>query len=160
MPELVRLVDVCIGGKGDCQQSLGIDVDSPEADDTSDSSRFEALTEAVMAAFPNLSILALTLRDSQSADRNGWSACLRSGTDFIVAPRYEIADIVDRVGTGDSFTAGLIYGLAHYDDKAKALAFATAASCLKHAISGDFNRVSVAEVEKLMAGDATGRVQR
>ena len=74
--------------------------------------------------------------------------------------RYEIMDIVDRVGGGDSFASGLIYGLNAYDDRQQALEFAVAASCLKHSISGDFNRVSVAEVERLLGGDASGRVQR
>ena len=113
-----------------------------------------------MEKFPNLSTLAITLRESHSADRNGWSACLRNGSEFLVAPHYEIADIVDRVGAGDSFAAGLIYGLTRYGNEAEALAFATAAGSLKHSISGDFNRVSVMDVERLMRGDASGRVQR
>jgi 2-dehydro-3-deoxygluconokinase len=85
---------------------------------------------------------------------------LYNGKDFLVSRRYEITDIVDRVGAGDSFGAGLIYGLLTYGDDSRALEFATAASCLKHSILGDFNRVSVAEVESLLAGDASGRVQR
>jgi 2-dehydro-3-deoxygluconokinase len=125
-----------------------------------DHDRYETLTAEVMKAFPNLSTLAITLRDSRSADRNGWSACLRAKAGFMIAPRYEITDIVDRVGGGDSFAAGLIYGLSELDSDADALAFATAASCLKHSIDGDFNRVTKAEVEKLMSGDASGRVRR
>jgi len=85
---------------------------------------------------------------------------LHNGKDFLVSRRYEITDIVDRVGAGDSFAAGLIYGLLTYADDARALEFAAAASCLKHSILGDFNRVSVGEVEALVAGEASGRVQR
>ncbi len=85
---------------------------------------------------------------------------LNDGTDFHVSKKYEIRNIIDRVGGGDSFAAGLIYGLNRYESGPEALEFAAAASCLKHSIIGDFNRVSVADVEKLMGGDGTGRVQR
>ncbi len=95
-----------------------------------------------------------------TADRNGWSACLRDSAGFVRSTRYEMTDIVDRVGGGDSFAAALIYGLATCEDRQQALEFAVAASCLKHSIAGDFNRVSVAEVERLMGGDASGRVRR
>ena len=104
--------------------------------------------------------IAITLRESRSADSNGWSACLYDGQRFYLSRKYDITDIVDRVGGGDSFAAGLIYGLTKYENKEDALGFAVAASCLKHSISGDFNRVSVSEVEKLMSGDGSGRVQR
>ena len=110
--------------------------------------------------FPNLDRQVITLRESHSADRNGWSAVLHNRKDFLVSRHYDITDIVDRVGAGDSFGAGLIYGLQVYGDDARALEFATAASCLKHSILGDFNRVSVAEVEALVAGESSGRVQR
>ena len=108
----------------------------------------------------NFKGVAITLRESKSADWNGWAACLNDRENFYVSKRYEIRDIVDRVGGGDSFGGGLLYGLTHYEDKQQALEFAVAASCLKHSILGDFNRVDVAEVEKLMGGDGTGRVQR
>lgn len=114
----------------------------------------------MLREFPNLRLIAITLRESVSADINGWSACLNNGSKFYTSRRYEIRDIVDRVGGGDSFAAGLIYGLTHYQNHQEALEFAVAASCLKHSILGDFNRVSVADVEKLMAGDGSGRVQR
>lgn len=104
--------------------------------------------------------IAITLRESHSADWNGWAAGLNDGKDFYVSKKYEIRDIIDRVGGGDSFAGGLIYGLNHYEDKQSALEFAVAASCLKHSIIGDFNRVSVSDVGKLMGGDGTGRVQR
>ena len=114
----------------------------------------------VLAQFPNLHKQIITLRESHSADRNGWSAVLHNGTQFLTSRHYEITDIVDRVGGGDSFAAGVIYGLRAYRDDQKALEFAAAASCLKHSILGDINRVSLTEVETLMHGDASGRVQR
>jgi 2-dehydro-3-deoxygluconokinase len=160
MTELVKLVDVGIANEEDCQQSLGIDIDVDVTAGRLDPARYETLAKKVMLSYPNLSILAITLRESASADKNSWSACLRKGNDFFLAKTYAINDIVDRVGSGDSFAAGLIYGLNHYDDASEALAFATAAGCLKHSISGDFNRVSVSEVDRLMSGDASGRVQR
>ena len=165
MTELVRHVDVGIANEEDCQKSLGIKADDLSVEHGSlDTGKYERLTAEVMTAFPNLSILAVTLRESKSADHNGWSACLRDRAagdgGFIRSKRYEMTDIVDRVGGGDSFASALIYALATYDQRQQALEFAVAASCLKHSISGDFNRVSVAEVEKLMGGDASGRVQR
>ena len=114
----------------------------------------------MLKEFPNLQKQVITLRESHSADRNGWSAVLHNGTQFLTSRHYDIADIVDRVGGGDSFAAGLIYGLRAYQDDQKGLEFAVAASCLKHTILGDINRVTVPEVEALMAGDASGRVQR
>ena len=107
-----------------------------------------------------MSVIAITLRESHSADRNGWSACLRDADGFRLSRHYELTDIVDRVGGGDSFASALIYGLNAYDDRQQSLEFAVAASCLKHSISGDFNRVSVPEVRNLMGGDGSGRVQR
>ena len=107
-----------------------------------------------------MKLIAITLRESKSADINGWAACLNDREKFYLSRKYEIRDIIDRVGGGDSFAAGLIYGLNNYESKQEALEFAVAASCLKHSIIGDFNRVSVADVEKLKGGDASGRVQR
>jgi len=105
-------------------------------------------------------MIGITLRESISADINHWSACLNDRDNFSLSRKYEIRNIIDRVGGGDSFSGGLIYGLNKYERKQDALEFAVAASCLKHSINGDFNRVSVADVEKLMGGDASGRVQR
>jgi len=122
--------------------------------------KYSALAERVLKEFPNLEKQVITLRESHSADHNGWSAVLHNGKQFLTSRHYDITDIVDRVGGGDSFAAGLIYGLRAYKDDQRALEFATAASCLKHSILGDINRVSVSEVEALMAGDASGRVQR
>ena len=125
-----------------------------------DREKYKALGNKVLEAYPTMQCIAITLRESHRADWNGWAACLNDGKDFYVSKKYEIRDIIDRVGGGDSFAGGLIYGLNHYEDKQSALEFAVAASCLKHSVIGDFNRVSVSDVEKLMGGDGTGRVQR
>ena len=116
--------------------------------------------DAVLAKYPNMKLIAITLRESKSADINGWAACLNDRDNFYVSKRYLISDIIDRVGGGDSFAGGLIYGLNNCEGHADALEFAVAASCLKHSIPGDFNRVTVDEVLKLAQGDGTGRVQR
>jgi 2-dehydro-3-deoxygluconokinase len=160
MSELVKFVDVGIANEEDCQKSLGVTVDVDVGSGKLDRAKYEALSEKTMEIWPNLSVMAITLRESMSAERNGWSACLRDHNGFRLSRRFEITDIVDRVGGGDSFASALIYGLSMYDDRQQSLEFAVAASCLKHSISGDFNRVSVAEVQNLMGGDASGRVQR
>ena len=160
MRELVRHVHVGIANEEDCQAALGIELGVDVASGSLATDRYGATAARVLEEFPNLEKQVITLRESHSANRNGWSAVLHNRKDFLVSRRYDITDIVDRVGAGDSFGAGLIYGLVSYGDDAQALEFAGAASCLKHSIQGDFNRVSVAEVEALVAGDASGRVQR
>jgi 2-dehydro-3-deoxygluconokinase len=160
MTELVKYVDVGIANEEDCQKSLGIKVDVQVEKGHLEIDQYKALSQKVLDTFPNMKLIAITLRESKSADHNGWSACLNDGKDFYLSRKYDITDIVDRVGGGDAFAGGLIYGLLNYEGKDKALEFAVAASCLKHSIGGDFNRVSVDEVEKLMGGDASGRVQR
>jgi len=161
MRELVKYVDVGIANEEDCQKSLDISVDDVHVESGElDTSRYERLTEKVLEVFPDMSVLGVTLRESRSADRNGWSACMRDKDGFRVSKKYEITDIIDRVGGGDSFASAFIYGLNAYEDRQQSLEFAVAASCLKHSIPGDFNRVTVPEVEKLMGGDASGRVQR
>ncbi|HVX41058.1 MAG TPA: sugar kinase [Gemmatimonadaceae bacterium] len=160
MRELVALAHVGIANEEDCQKALGIDIDVDVKSGELGTDKYRVLAERVLQAFPNLTKQVITLRESHSADRNGWSAVLYNGKDFLTSRHYEITDIVDRVGAGDSFAAGLIHGLRAYRDDRKALEFATAASCLKHSILGDINRVGVAEVEALMSGDASGRVQR
>ena len=160
MRELVRHVHVGIANEEDCQEALGIELDVDVASGALATDRYRTLAARVLEEFPNLEKQVITLRESHSADRNGWSAVLHNRKDFLVSRRYDITDIVDRVGAGDSFAAGLIYGLLSYGDDARALEFAAAASCLKHSILGDFNRVSVGEVEALVAGEASGRVQR
>lgn len=160
MRELVQCASVGIANEEDCQKSLGItaNVDVTSGELAHDA--YRVLAEKVLEAFPNLSRQAITLRESHSADHNGWSAVLHNGRQCLTSRHYEINDIVDRVGAGDSFAAGLIYGVRAYGDDGKALEFATAASCLKHSVSGDINRATVADVEALMGGDRSGRVQR
>jgi 2-dehydro-3-deoxygluconokinase len=160
MDELVRHVDIGIANEEDCQKSLGVSADIVVEHGALETERYAALTETMMSTYPNLSVMAITLRESMSADCNGWSACLRDQDGFRVSTHYDIRDIVDRVGGGDSFASALIYGLCTFKDRQQALEFAVAASCLKHSIPGDLNRVSVAEVERLMSGDASGRVRR
>ena len=160
MTELAKYVDVVVANEEDCQKSLGITIDVHVEGGELDRDKYKELTDIVLGAYPNMKIITITLRESQSADINGWAACLNDRENFYVSKRYEIRDIVDRVGGGDSFAGGLIYGLNNCKDKKEALEFAAAASCLKHSISGDFNRVSISDVEKLAGGDGTGRVQR
>ncbi len=160
MAELVKYVDVGIANEEDCQKSLGVKVDVDVETGELDTAKYEALSAKMLELYPNMSTIAITLRESHSASRNGWSACLRDKSGFKLSRHYEITDIVDRVGGGDSFASALIYGLNAYEDRQQSLEFAVAASCLKHSILGDFNRVSVDEVEKLMSGDGSGRVQR
>lgn len=165
MRELVKHVDVGIANEEDCQRSLGIQVDDAEWEKAVesgqlDAQRYQRLAEKVLASFPNLKYQAITLRESYSASHNGWSACLHNGQEYFVSRHYDITDIVDRVGGGDAFTAGLLYGLCTDMGDEDALNFGVAASCLKHSISGDVNLVTVSEVKQLMAGDASGRVQR
>ncbi|MEM9532565.1 MAG: sugar kinase [Pseudomonadota bacterium] len=160
MQELVKYVDVGIANEEDCQKSLDISADVDVHTGELDTAKYEALSQKVLDTYPDMSIIAITLRESRSADTNGWSACLRDADGFKLSRHFEITDIVDRVGGGDSFASGLIAGLALHEDRQQALEFAVAASCLKHSISGDFNRVSRSEVENLMGGDASGRVQR
>ena len=160
MRELAKYVDVAIANEEDVQKSLEITVDVDVESGELDREKYRALGDKVLAAYPDMKMIAITLRESHSADRNGWAACLNDGEDFYVSKKYEICDIIDRVGGGDSFAGGLIYGLNAYEDKQQALEFAVAASCLKHSIIGDFNRMSVSDVEKLVGGDGTGRVQR
>ena len=160
MNELVKYVDVGIANEEDCQKSLGINVDVDVESGSLDTDKYKQLGDKVLAAFPNLKMIAITLRESKSADINGWGACLNDRDKFYLSKSYMINDIIDRVGGGDSFAGGLIYGLSSYESKQDALEFAVAASCLKHSIGGDFNRVKVGEVKKLMGGDGTGRVNR
>ena len=161
MPDLVALCDVAIGNEEDAEKVFGIK--APDADVTGgkvEASAYAHVCSRLAERFANLHTIAITLRGSISASHNTWSAVLWHGGQILTAPTYDIAPIVDRVGGGDSFMGGLIYGLRTYEDRLDALRFAVAASCLKHSIWGDFNLVTVAEVEKLMRGDASGRVSR
>ncbi len=160
MRELAKYVDVAVANEEDVQKSLEITTDVNVESGELSRDKYKELGDKVLAAYPDTKMIAITLRESHSADWNGWAACLNDREHFYVSKKYEIRDIIDRVGGGDSFAGGLIYGLNHYEDKQTALEFAVAASCLKHSIIGDFNRVSASDVEKLMGGDGTGRVQR
>ena len=161
MRELVRFVDVGIANEEDCQQSLGVSIDVDVESGELDVEKYRALSEKMLDEFPNLRMQAITLRESVSASHNGWSACLHNREHFFSSRKYQITHIVDRVGGGDSFSGGLIYGLNAYPgDHRQALEFAVAASCLKHSVPGDYNRFSAAEVEALIQGGGSGRVQR
>lgn len=162
MPSLVEGCDVVLGNEEDAEKALGI---TPEGVDVTsghvEAEAYRSVSEQIMKRFPRCKKVITTLRGSVSANHNSWSGVLFDGTNLYEAPTYQITHIVDRVGGGDSFMGGLIYGLLKYkDDMQSALNFAVAASCLKHTIYGDYNRVSVEEVEKLMKGDASGRVSR
>lgn len=162
MPELVEGCDVILGNEEDAEKVFGI---HPEGADVTtghvEAAGYESVCRQLMQRFARTKKVIITLRGSVSANHNSWSGVLFDGSKLFTAPTYQITHIVDRVGGGDSFMGGLIYGLVTYSgDDQKALNFATAASCLKHTIHGDYNRVTVAEVEKLMAGDASGRVSR
>jgi len=160
MAELAKYVDVAVANEEDCQKSLGIKLDVDIEAGALDASKYEAMSAKVLAAYPNLRMIAITLRESVSADINGWAGCLNDRERFYVSRKYDIRDIVDRVGGGDAFAAGLMYGLNELKDKQDALEFAVAASCLKHSIIGDFNRVSLDDVNSLKVGAGSGRVQR
>lgn len=163
MPDLVAGCDIILGNEEDAEKHFGIHPDEVDVTkgDTMDAQAYRSVCTQLMERFPRAKKVITTLRGSINASHNTWSGVLYNGTDFLEAPTYEITHIVDRVGGGDSFMGGLIYGLIHYpDDDQKALNYAVAASCLKHTIYGDANQVTIDEVEKLMGGDASGRVAR
>ena len=165
MHELVRHIDVGIANEEDCQLSLGITVEAADGEQQMKYGeggfvRYEALCRKVFDIFPNLKYQAITLRESHSASHNGWSACLFNGREFFGSTRYDLTHIVDRVGAGDAFAAGLIYSLATGMGDENALNFAVAASVLKHTIPGDLNLVTLSEVQTLLGGNTSGRVQR
>jgi 2-dehydro-3-deoxygluconokinase len=161
MRPLVTGVDVVIANEEDVQSVLGVRVANAEITaGRLDLDAYRAAAESVSRDF-NVGMVAITLRESTSASDNGWSAALwdRQASTWHVGQRYDVR-VVDRIGGGDSFAAGLIFGLVSGRPPAPALRFAIAASALKHTIPGDFNRVSVEEVDRLATGDASGRVQR
>ena len=164
MPALVECCDVILGNEEDAEKVFGI---KPEGFDVTategqvDSGAFRSVCEQLMNRFPRAQKVIITLRGSINANHNTWGGVLFDGVKLYESPRYDITHIVDRVGGGDSFMGGLIYGLREYvGDSQRALNFAVAASALKHTIYGDFNLVTVAEVENLMKGDGSGRVSR
>jgi len=163
MPDLVAGCDIILGNEEDAEKHFGL---HPEAVDVTqgasvDAKAYLSVLKQLMEMFPRAKKVITTLRGSINASHNTWSGVMYDGQKLLEAPQYQITHIVDRVGGGDSFMGGLIYGLLTYpDDDKRALDFAVAASCLKHTIYGDANLVTVAEVEKLMSGDASGRVSR
>lgn len=160
MSALFQHVDIGIANEEDCQAALGIHVDVDVNSGQLETAQYRLLTDRVLSEYPNLKAIAVTLRESRSASHNGWSACLNNREEFLVSRHYEITHIVDRVGGGDSFAAGLIFGMLNLPSHRDALEFAVAASCLKHSIPGDFNRFTREEVEQLVKGGGSGRVQR
>ncbi len=160
MSNLMQHVDVAIANEEDIQMSLGMGGAANVHSGSLDRDRYEDLTGEVLAKFDGLRAIAVTLRESISASHNRWSACLNDRDQFLLSRTYDITHIVDRVGAGDSFAAGLIYGMSHLKGSKEALEFAVAASCLKHSIPGDFNRVGVDEVKKLLSSGGSGRVER
>ncbi|MEL6190725.1 MAG: sugar kinase [Bacteroidota bacterium] len=163
MEEMVAGCDIILGNEEDAEKVFGIHpkgVDVTQGD-TVHAAAYESVGKQLMKKFPRAKKVIITLRGSISASHNSWSGVLWDGNQLFQAPTYQMTHIVDRVGGGDSFMGGLIYGLLTYpDDDQRALDFAVAASCLKHSLYGDYNRVTVEEVEKLMTGDASGRVSR
>ena len=159
MRPLMQYVDICIGNEEDAENCLGFKPDADVTKGKTDAEGYKNIFKAMMKEF-GFKYVATTLRESYSASHNGWKAMLYDGKNFYLSKHYDIEPIVDRVGAGDSFSAGLIHGLLAYEDKQQAIEFATAASALKHTIPGDFNQVSIQEVETLMNGDGSGRVAR
>ena len=161
MPELVAGCDVVLGNEEDAEKILGITPDGVDVTSGKvNAEAYESVSKQIMEKFPSVKKVITTLRGSISASHNSWAGVLFDGEKLYKSPVYQITHIVDRVGGGDSFMAGLIYGILTYKTDETALNFAVVASCLKHTIKGDFNLVTVDEVEKLMAGDASGRVSR
>ena len=159
MTELCQYVDVCIANEEDAADVFGITAENSEAGNgVIDSQSYASVARQLQQRF-GFQKVAITLRESISASDNNWSAILYDGKQVYKSRRYAI-HIVDRIGGGDSFGAGLIYGLTQYGDPQKALEFAVSASCLKQTIEGDFNLVSKAEVENLMNGNGSGRILR
>lgn len=163
MPELVEGCDIILGNEEDAEKHFGIHPENVDVTkgDTVEAEAYGSVCKQLMERFPRAKIVITTLRGSISASHNSWSGVMYDGEELLTAPTYQITHIVDRVGGGDSFMAGVIYGLlTDQNDLQRALNFAVAASCLKHTIYGDSNLATIEEVEKLMEGDASGRVSR
>lgn len=163
MPTLVAGSDIILGNEEDCDKVFGImpkDFDAAKTNGTVEPEAFRSVCEQMMQKFPRCRKMILTLRGAVNANHNTWMSVLYDGQHFHKSKCYDITDIVDRVGGGDSFMGGLIFGLLHYDNDQDALEFATAAGCLKHTLKYDFNWVTVQEVENLIKGDVSGRIKR
>ena len=159
MTKLCKYVDVCIANEEDAKDVFGIEAEKTDIyGGQLNYDGYKSVAKQLAEKF-NFEKVAITLRSSISANDNDWAAMLYDGEDYYFSKTYHL-HIVDRVGGGDSFGAGLIYSLLTGKDNQKAIEFAVAASALKHSVEGDYNRVSVSEVEKLVKGDGSGRVQR
>jgi len=160
MTEIMGFVDVAIGNEEDVQNSLGVKASIDVESGILDPARYKKLTDAVLERFSSVKKIAVTLRESHTADYNGWQAVLNNRKDFLISKKYDIIDIEDRVGSGDSFASGLIFGLITLEKDREALEFAAAAGCLKHTVPGDLPFISTDEVRSLLSGQVSGRVQR
>ena len=161
VPELVAGCDIVMGNEEDAESIIPDKLVLTSTDEAGMIAEYKAMSDRLMTRFPRVKKVIITLCDSINSNRDIMGGLLYDGSQMIQSPYYDNTHIVDRVGAGDAFMGGLIYGLMHYpEDDQKALNFAVAASCLKHTIYGDYNEVSVEEVEKLMKGDASGRVSR
>ena len=164
MTELTSYCDIILGNEEDAEKHFGIkpkNLDITKQGHKINAKAFQSVCKQMMKKFPRAKKVITTLRGSVSASNNTWAGVLYDGKKIYESPQYQINPIIDRVGGGDSFMGGLIYGLITYpSNDQKALNFAVAASCLKHTIKGDANLVTIEEVEKLMSGDASGRVAR
>jgi 2-dehydro-3-deoxygluconokinase len=163
MPEMVACSDIILGNEEDCEKVFGIkpkDFDATKTNGNVDQSIFLSVCQQMMERFPRCKKMVVTLRGAINANHNTWGGVLYNGQELMESRRYDITDIVDRVGGGDSFMGGLIFGMLHYQDDRKALEFATAASCLKHTLKGDYNWVTIQDVENLLGGEVSGRVKR
>jgi 2-dehydro-3-deoxygluconokinase len=160
MGRIAERTDLLIGNEEDFQKSLAIPFSVDLESGKLSTDAYRGLAEKALDRYPNVRRVGITLRSSRSADHNDWQAVLHNRESFLVSTQYEIGAIVDRVGSGDSFTAGLIYGLAALGSDQDALEFAVASGCLKHTIPGDFPAFSTGEVEALRAGKGSGRIQR
>lgn len=159
MKPLMQYVDVCIGNEEDAECCLGFKPTANVEKGETNAEGYYDIFKEMRNTFGFKTVVS-TLRESYSASHNGWKALIYDGNEFYTSKKYDIEPIIDRVGGGDSFSAGIIHGLLTKDNQKDALEFAVAASALKHTIPGDFNLVNVEEVDALSKGDASGRVQR
>lgn len=162
MPLLLQNAKVIMGNEEDAIIMLGLNNNDINVEIAEiDANKYKYICEAMFNKFPNCEIICFSIRESQSADHNNWSAILATRTEFLISTKYEIKNIIDRVGAGDSFSAGILYGLNTFKDNLKqTLEFATAASCLKHSIKGDYCICNTGEIIKLMEGNTSGRINR
>ena len=159
MTDLCQYVDVCIANEEDAKDVFGIEAEATDICGGSlNHAGYKSVAKQLADKF-DFEMVAITLRESRSASDNGWSAMLFDGENYCFSRKYDL-HIIDRVGGGDSFSGGLIYSLLTGKDTRQAVEFAVAASALKHTIEGDFNMVTLSEVEKLAGGDGSGRIQR